>query len=235
MTAAERRKLTLRELVFEHWHLAALAGVLVTIVSLANQAGPALIDRAITDGMGSPILVHGHLVAGHKDYKTIVVCAVLVLRGDPRELDRPAQPGADDRPAGRPGDERPADQDLHPPPADVARLLHRREGGRDHDPHDERHREPPAAAPRRPGQLRRAGPDDGRDHRHPLHAQRATGDHHRARRGPGAHRPVPLVPRQRPSAATTGCATGSPTCWPTCPRACTGSASSPPTTASATT
>jgi ATP-binding cassette, subfamily B, bacterial len=77
MTTAERRKLTLRELVMEHWHLAALAGLLVTIVSLANQAGPALIDRAITDGMGSPILVHGHLVTGHKDYKTIVVCALL--------------------------------------------------------------------------------------------------------------------------------------------------------------
>ena len=49
----------------------------MTIVSLANQAGPALIDRAITDGMGSPVLVHGHLQAGHKDFKTIVVCALL--------------------------------------------------------------------------------------------------------------------------------------------------------------
>ena len=84
MTAAERTKMTLRQLVFEHWHLAAVAGVLVTIVALANQAGPALIDFAITHGMGSPVLKDGHplLNAGHpvigpKDFATIVVCAVL--------------------------------------------------------------------------------------------------------------------------------------------------------------
>ena len=40
------------------------------------------------------------------------------------------------------------------PPAPLARLLHRREGGRDHDPHDERHRVAPAAAPGRPRQAR---------------------------------------------------------------------------------
>ena len=84
MTAAERRRMTLRELVLEHWHLAALAGALVTIVSLANQAGPALIDYAITHGMGSPTLKPGHLplgpkdfLIGPKDFATIVVCAVL--------------------------------------------------------------------------------------------------------------------------------------------------------------
>ena len=32
--------------------------------------------------------------------------------------------------------------------------LHRREGGRDHDPHDERHRVAPAAAPGRPRPVR---------------------------------------------------------------------------------
>ena len=36
---------------------------------------------------------------------------------------------------------------VRPPPAALARLLHRREGGRHHDPHDERHRGAPAAAP----------------------------------------------------------------------------------------
>jgi ATP-binding cassette subfamily B protein len=77
MTANERRKMTLRQLVLEHWHLAALAGVLVTIVSLANQAGPALIDRAINDGMGAPVLTNGHIVTGNKDFLTIVVCAGL--------------------------------------------------------------------------------------------------------------------------------------------------------------
>jgi len=77
MTANERRKMTLRQLVLEHWHLAALAGVLVTIVSLANQAGPALIDRAINDGMGAPVLTNGHIVTGNKDFLTIAVCAGL--------------------------------------------------------------------------------------------------------------------------------------------------------------
>jgi len=84
MTAAERKKMTLRQLVLEHWHLAAWAGVLVTIVSLANQAGPALIDYAITHGMGSPSLKPGHLplgpkdfIVGPKDFGTIAVCAVL--------------------------------------------------------------------------------------------------------------------------------------------------------------
>jgi len=77
MTANERRKMTLRQLVLEHWHLAALAGVLVTIVSLANQAGPTLIDRAINDGMGAPVLTNGHIVTGNKDFLTIVVCAGL--------------------------------------------------------------------------------------------------------------------------------------------------------------
>jgi ATP-binding cassette subfamily B protein len=77
MTAAERKKMTLRQLVFEHWHLAAWAGVLIAVVSLANQVGPALIDRAINDGMGAPMLKGGHLVTGQKNFGTIVVCAVL--------------------------------------------------------------------------------------------------------------------------------------------------------------
>jgi len=77
MTADERKVMTLRQLVFEHWHLAALAGVLVTIVSLANQAGPALIDFAVTHGMGDPGFKDGHPSIGPKDFTTIVVCAVL--------------------------------------------------------------------------------------------------------------------------------------------------------------
>ena len=47
------------------------------------------------------------------------------------------------------GHVRPARPHVRAPPAPVARLLHRREGGRDHDPHDERHRGAPAAAPGR--------------------------------------------------------------------------------------
>jgi len=45
-------RLTLRALIFRHWHLGVAAGVLVTIVSIANQAGPKLIDIGITSGPG---------------------------------------------------------------------------------------------------------------------------------------------------------------------------------------
>ena len=44
-------RLTLRGLIFRHWHLGAAAAVLVTIVSIANQAGPKLIDIGIDSGM----------------------------------------------------------------------------------------------------------------------------------------------------------------------------------------
>ena len=82
------------------------------------------------------------------------------------------------RSARRAGHERPARQGLHPAPAPGPRLLHRGEGGRDHDPHDQRHREPAAAAAGRARSAGRAGADDGRDHRDPVHAERrADADH----------------------------------------------------------
>ena len=77
MTAAERKPMTLRQLVLEHWHLAALAGVLVTIVSLANQAGPELIARGINDGMGVLTQIRGRQVVVGADFRTVVVCAIL--------------------------------------------------------------------------------------------------------------------------------------------------------------
>jgi ATP-binding cassette, subfamily B, bacterial len=46
--------LTLRGLIFRHWRLGAAAAGLVTIVSVANQAGPWLINIGITDGMTPP-------------------------------------------------------------------------------------------------------------------------------------------------------------------------------------
>ncbi|MGA2925779.1 MAG: ABC transporter ATP-binding protein [Solirubrobacteraceae bacterium] len=52
------KHLTLRALIFRHWHLGVLALVLVTIVSVTNQAGPALIEYAIDHGM----LPHHHSV-----------------------------------------------------------------------------------------------------------------------------------------------------------------------------
>jgi ATP-binding cassette subfamily B protein len=45
------RHLTLRALIFRHWQLGAFALVLVTIVSITNQAGPALIQYGINHGM----------------------------------------------------------------------------------------------------------------------------------------------------------------------------------------
>jgi ATP-binding cassette subfamily B protein len=45
------KHLTLRALIFRHWHLGVLALVLVTIVSVTNQAGPLLIQYGINHGM----------------------------------------------------------------------------------------------------------------------------------------------------------------------------------------
>jgi ATP-binding cassette, subfamily B, bacterial len=44
-------QLTLRGLIFRHWRLGATAVLLVTIVSVTNQAGPALIGYGINNGM----------------------------------------------------------------------------------------------------------------------------------------------------------------------------------------
>jgi ATP-binding cassette, subfamily B, bacterial len=52
------RHLTLRALIFRHWQLGAIALLLVTIVSVTNQAGPALIEYGINHGM----LPHHHSV-----------------------------------------------------------------------------------------------------------------------------------------------------------------------------
>lgn len=45
------KHLTLRALIFRHWQLGVLALVLVTIVSVTNQAGPLLIQYGIDHGM----------------------------------------------------------------------------------------------------------------------------------------------------------------------------------------
>jgi ATP-binding cassette subfamily B protein len=50
------RHLTLRALIFRHWQLGVFALLLVTIVSVTNQAGPALIEYGIDHGM----LPHHH-------------------------------------------------------------------------------------------------------------------------------------------------------------------------------
>ncbi|MGO9956625.1 MAG: ABC transporter ATP-binding protein [Solirubrobacteraceae bacterium] len=62
-------RLSLRGLIFRHWHLGAWAVLLVTIVSITNQAGPALIERGINDGM----LPH------HHSFTVILVASGLFL------------------------------------------------------------------------------------------------------------------------------------------------------------
>ncbi|MGO9343171.1 MAG: ABC transporter ATP-binding protein [Acidimicrobiales bacterium] len=68
-TDSEKQKLTLRSLVFRHWQLGVIALILITILSVANQAGPKLIDIGINDGM----------TPGHKDLGLIVVVAIIYL------------------------------------------------------------------------------------------------------------------------------------------------------------
>ena len=147
----------------------------------------------------------------------------------------PVGPGPGDGPAGLVGDERPAHHHFPSSAAALARLLHRGEGRRRHEPHDERHREPAAAAPGRPGAVRHPGSDDGRDHCRscspptrgwlPSQCSPCCPLSSSCRSGSSGH----------PNAATSGCATASPWCWPISPRACRACVWSRRTTASATT
>ncbi|MGH9046573.1 MAG: ABC transporter ATP-binding protein, partial [Acidimicrobiales bacterium] len=68
LNASERRRMTLRQLVLQHWRLGLFAVGLVTVVSLANQAGPELIDHAVNNMIGP-----------HRTYNTILVCGILFL------------------------------------------------------------------------------------------------------------------------------------------------------------
>jgi ATP-binding cassette subfamily B protein len=62
-------RLTLRGLLFAHWHLGAAAALLVTVVSVANQAGPKLIDIGIDSGMTGP----------HKRFGVVLLVGCLFL------------------------------------------------------------------------------------------------------------------------------------------------------------
>jgi ATP-binding cassette, subfamily B, bacterial len=63
------RHLTLRALIFRHWQLGAVALLLVTIVSVTNQAGPLLIEYGINHGM----------LPGHQSVAVIVGVSVIFL------------------------------------------------------------------------------------------------------------------------------------------------------------
>jgi len=62
-------RLTLRGLIFRHWHLGAAAALLVAIVSVTNQAGPKLIDIGIDKGM----------TGAHKSFAVVALVAGLFL------------------------------------------------------------------------------------------------------------------------------------------------------------
>ena len=64
------KQLNLRGLVFRQWRLGVFAVLLVCIISVTNQLGPALIGYGIDHGMG---------VYGHRDLAVVVVCAALFL------------------------------------------------------------------------------------------------------------------------------------------------------------
>jgi ATP-binding cassette subfamily B protein len=66
---AEGVNLTLRGLIFRHWRFGVAAALLVSIVSVTSQAGPALIAVGIKDGM-SP---------GHENFAVILLLAGLFL------------------------------------------------------------------------------------------------------------------------------------------------------------
>jgi ATP-binding cassette subfamily B protein len=63
------RQLNLRQLIFRHWRLGVMAVILVCIVSIANQFGPALISYAIDHGMPPH----------HHSMSVVVICTVLFL------------------------------------------------------------------------------------------------------------------------------------------------------------
>lgn len=66
---ASGTRLTLRGLIFRHWHLGAAAALLLIMVSITNQAGPKLIDIGITNGM----------TGRHKSFATVLAVAAIFL------------------------------------------------------------------------------------------------------------------------------------------------------------
>jgi ATP-binding cassette, subfamily B, bacterial len=63
------KNLNLRQLIFRHWRMGVWAVLLVCIVSVTNQLGPALVEHAINHGM----------VAGHRHFGVVGACGALFL------------------------------------------------------------------------------------------------------------------------------------------------------------
>lgn len=67
-SASELQRLTLRSLLARHWALGVSAVVFIVVVSVFNQAGPKLIDLAITNGM-----------VKHRSFATVAFMAALYV------------------------------------------------------------------------------------------------------------------------------------------------------------
>ncbi len=147
------------------------------------QAGPFLSQKGIDDG-----------ITPH-DWTTLAIIGILaILAVVVSALASGARVATTGRVAS-PRHVRAARSHVRAPATPLARLLHRGEGGRDHDPHDERHRVAPAAAAGRAPAVRAAGAHDGHRHGGALLLQR------RARRcitllhdRPDPHRALAVVP-----------------------------------------
>ena len=191
---------SLRRMLRPHRRLLTLSALFIVVEALSVQAGPFLSQIGIDDG-----------ITPH-DWTVLAIIGIARHRRGRGVGGRERLPGRDHRARRVARDVRAAGADVRPPATPLARLLHRREGGRDHDPHDERHRVAAAAAAGRPGAVRAAGAHHGRRHRRPLLLQRRARAHHaadgRARSSPACR----CGSGRRRTRATTACATASPAC-----------------------
>jgi ATP-binding cassette subfamily B protein len=80
--------LTLRGLIFRHWRLGATAALLVTIVSVTNQAGPKLIDIGIDSGMTGPHKNFGVVALVGAIFLAAIVITALAQRGQAKVTGR---------------------------------------------------------------------------------------------------------------------------------------------------
>jgi len=76
MTAAEQRRLTIRQLIFQHWGLAVAAAFFVAVVSVANQAGPLLIEHG-TNAITAAVVASARHQPLPGVFGTIVDCSIL--------------------------------------------------------------------------------------------------------------------------------------------------------------
>ncbi|HEY5317307.1 MAG TPA: ABC transporter ATP-binding protein [Solirubrobacteraceae bacterium] len=87
-TVLDSARLTLRGLIFRHWHLGAAAALLVTIVSIANQAGPELLKIGIDKGMSGAHRSFGVILLVTGIFLVAIAITALAQRGQARVTGR---------------------------------------------------------------------------------------------------------------------------------------------------